>query len=196
MSLITIKQLIETSLPSNNQIPITVLVNLLKALADDWYSLGLTEENFTTVLLNKLNGIAAGAEVNVQTDWNQTNTGSDDFLKNKPNVVDVLLQGKTLQAFDINGGSSGSLTSQGFSSVYRTNSGDGTDYVDFTFPTVGTDQYQVLVEYYTTGTVDGNNEWTGMAVRLKTSTGFQLVIKEYDGEVQTIFFIITLIKHL
>jgi len=64
MSLITIKQLIETSLPSNNQIPITVLVNLLKALADDWYSLGLTEENFTTVLLNKLNGIADGAEVN------------------------------------------------------------------------------------------------------------------------------------
>lgn len=32
----------------------------------------------------KLNGIAEGAEVNVQADWNQTNSSADDFIKNKP----------------------------------------------------------------------------------------------------------------
>lgn len=32
----------------------------------------------------KLSGIASGAEVNVQSDWNETNTGSDAFIKNKP----------------------------------------------------------------------------------------------------------------
>lgn len=32
----------------------------------------------------KLDGIAAGAEVNVQSDWNVTDTDSDAFIKNKP----------------------------------------------------------------------------------------------------------------
>lgn len=32
----------------------------------------------------KLDGIAAGAEVNVQSDWNQANTSADDYIKNKP----------------------------------------------------------------------------------------------------------------
>lgn len=34
----------------------------------------------------KLDGIASGAEVNVQSDWNQTNTSADDYIKNKPSV--------------------------------------------------------------------------------------------------------------
>lgn len=33
---------------------------------------------------SKLAGIASGAEVNVQSDWNQTSTNADDFIKNKP----------------------------------------------------------------------------------------------------------------
>ena len=35
----------------------------------------------------KLSSIASGAEVNVQVDWNETDTTSDAFIKNKPNVV-------------------------------------------------------------------------------------------------------------
>ena len=42
-----------------------------------------TDVNFTLALLNKLNGIEAGAEVNVQADWNVVNTASDAFIKNK-----------------------------------------------------------------------------------------------------------------
>lgn len=47
----------------------------------------------------KLNAIESGAEVNVQSDWNQTNTGSDDYIKNKPSVytqseTDILLSAK------------------------------------------------------------------------------------------------------
>lgn len=45
-----------------------------------------TDNNFTTTLKNKLNGIAAGAEVNVQSDWNVTDTTSDAFIKNKPSI--------------------------------------------------------------------------------------------------------------
>ena len=43
-----------------------------------------TDNNYTTVEKNKLSGIAAGAEVNVQSDWNQTSSSSDDYIKNKP----------------------------------------------------------------------------------------------------------------
>ncbi len=32
----------------------------------------------------KLGGIESGAEANVQSDWNQSNTTADDFIKNKP----------------------------------------------------------------------------------------------------------------
>lgn len=37
----------------------------------------------------KLSGIAPGAEVNVQSDWNETNTSSDAFIKNKPTIPTV-----------------------------------------------------------------------------------------------------------
>lgn len=45
-----------------------------------------TDNNFTTTLKNKLDGIAAGAEANVQPDWNVTDTASDAFIKNKPSI--------------------------------------------------------------------------------------------------------------
>lgn len=48
-----------------------------------------TDNNFTTTLKNKLNGIATGAEVNVQSDWNVTDTSSDAFIKNKPTIPTV-----------------------------------------------------------------------------------------------------------
>lgn len=45
-----------------------------------------TDNNFTTALKDKLNGIATGAEVNVQSDWDITDTSSDAFIKNKPAI--------------------------------------------------------------------------------------------------------------
>lgn len=46
--------------------------------------LDATTASFTTALKSKLDGIAAGAEVNVQSDWNITDQESDAFIKNKP----------------------------------------------------------------------------------------------------------------
>lgn len=46
-----------------------------------------TDNNFTDALKTKLDGIASGAEVNVQADWNQTDSSADDYIKNKPTVV-------------------------------------------------------------------------------------------------------------
>lgn len=45
-----------------------------------------TDNNYTTAEKNKLAGIAAGAEVNVQSNWTQTNSSADDYIKNKPSI--------------------------------------------------------------------------------------------------------------
>ena len=45
-----------------------------------------TDNNYTTTEKNKLSGIASGAEVNVQSDWNESNNSSDAFIKNKPKI--------------------------------------------------------------------------------------------------------------
>lgn len=39
--------------------------------------------------ITKLNGIAAGAEVNVQPNWNETDTTSDSYIRNKPTIPDL-----------------------------------------------------------------------------------------------------------
>ena len=41
----------------------------------------------TGAMKQKLDGIAEGAEENVQVDWNQTASDADDFIKNKPNIA-------------------------------------------------------------------------------------------------------------
>ena len=45
-----------------------------------------TDNNFTTDEQNKLAGIAAGAEVNVQSDWTVTDSSLDSYIKNKPEI--------------------------------------------------------------------------------------------------------------
>lgn len=44
----------------------------------------LSTNDYTTSERAKLAGIAPGAEVNVQSDWNVTSTSSDAYIKNKP----------------------------------------------------------------------------------------------------------------
>lgn len=46
-----------------------------------------TDNNFTTALKNKLTNIAAGAEVNVQANWNEASSSSDAYIQNKPFTV-------------------------------------------------------------------------------------------------------------
>lgn len=54
---------------------------------------GLSTNDYTTTEKTKLAGIAEGAEVNVQSDWNQTDNSQDDYIKNKPNLSAVATSG-------------------------------------------------------------------------------------------------------
>lgn len=46
----------------------------------------LSSNDYTTSDKDKLSGIDAGAQVNEQSDWNESNTSSDAFIKNKPTI--------------------------------------------------------------------------------------------------------------
>jgi hypothetical protein len=46
----------------------------------------LSSNDFTTAEKEKLAGIAAGAEVNVQANWNESDQTSDAFIQNKPSI--------------------------------------------------------------------------------------------------------------
>lgn len=75
------------ALPDTTSIPSKTsdLTNDSNFVADASYV--HTDNNYTSTEKSKLSGIAAGAEVNVQSDWNQTTTTADDYIKNKPTNV-------------------------------------------------------------------------------------------------------------
>ena len=57
-------------------------------IASEQYPGLITAEDFT-----KLEGIEEGAQVNVQSDWNESAADSDAFIKNKPNLAPVATSG-------------------------------------------------------------------------------------------------------
>lgn len=77
-------QVNKTTLDSLSISSISGLSTALAGKVDAVTGKGLSSNDFTDLLLTKLNGIASGAEVNVQADFDQTNTAADSFILNKP----------------------------------------------------------------------------------------------------------------
>lgn len=61
--------------------------NLLNSKVDKVSGKGLSTEDYTTNDKNKLDSIEANAEVNVQSDWSESDSSSDAFIKNKPTTL-------------------------------------------------------------------------------------------------------------
>ena len=113
----------------------------------------------------KLNGIATGAEVNVQSDWNQTTTTADDYIKNKPTIPTVNNATLTITQ---NGTSAGTFTANASSNktiaLTDTTYSAGTN-IDITSNTIKT---KTLGVEYIIGTQSAStNAWTGVS----TDTG-------------------------
>lgn len=60
--------------------------NKLAGKVDKVTGKGLSSNDYTNDEKDKLSNIEAGAEVNVQADWNQTTSTADDYIKNKPTL--------------------------------------------------------------------------------------------------------------
>ena len=54
----------------------------------------------TSDMALKLNGIETGAEVNVQADWNVTDTSSDSYIRNKPTIPEGVTPSSTTPKMD------------------------------------------------------------------------------------------------
>ena len=63
------------------------LDDLIQNKVDKQDGKGLSTNDYTSTEKTKLAGIASGANVNVQPDWNVTDTSSDAYIKNKPSKV-------------------------------------------------------------------------------------------------------------
>lgn len=66
---------------------ITGLQSALNNKVDKESGKGLSENDYTDTDKNKLSDIESKAQKNVQTDWDETDTNADSFLKNKPTQV-------------------------------------------------------------------------------------------------------------
>lgn len=73
---------------STNAVQNKVISIALGGKVDKVSGKGLSTNDYTTTEKNKLSGIAAGAEVNVQPDWDETDSTSDAYIKNKPAIPD------------------------------------------------------------------------------------------------------------
>lgn len=91
-------------------------------LSADLVADGTTNKVFTAAEKTKLSDIATGAEVNVQSDWNQTNTSADDYIKNKPTNVSAFTN------------DAGYLTENSTIQIQSTPDTNGHTYVDLGLP--------------------------------------------------------------
>lgn len=124
-----------------------------------------TDNNFTTELLNKLLGIAAGAEVNVQADWNVVNTESDAFIKNKPTDLQRVLKKGTLTV------------------------GDVSNSPEFTvsFASIGTSLYNVNIGFESITAASAQATASVFySVHTKTATSFKIQLKESGNITQNL----------
>ena len=72
---------------SNDLITSGAVYTGLSGKVDTVSGKGLSTNDYTTEEKNKLSGIATGAEVNVQANWNETSSSSDAYIQNKPTKV-------------------------------------------------------------------------------------------------------------
>lgn len=101
---------IELNRSTLNSLSISSIAGLQTALdgkVDEVAGKELSDNNFTDVLLTKLNGIAAGAEVNVNADFNATS--GDAEILNKPTDITDLSAHNATELADITSSGSGQI---------------------------------------------------------------------------------------
>lgn len=76
----------ELSTTSENPVQNKVITTELNKKVDAVSGKGLSTEDFTSVEKAKLSGIEDGAEVNVQSNWSESDDTKADFIKNKPTL--------------------------------------------------------------------------------------------------------------
>lgn len=105
---INIQTTVDTAMSSTSTNPVQnkVVNTALGNKVDKVSGKQLSTEDFTSAFKTKLEGIEAGAQKNVQSDWNVTDTSNSAFIKNKPTIDSEmsststnLVQNKVIKAY-------------------------------------------------------------------------------------------------
>ena len=72
-----------------SNISLQTLIDSNNKLSADYIQDGTNNKVFSAADKTKLDGIATGAEVNVQANWTETDTNSDAYIQNKPTIPTV-----------------------------------------------------------------------------------------------------------
>ena len=140
-----------------------------------------TDNNFTNADVTKLSGIQAGAEVNVQSDWNEADNTADDYIKNKPTiptntsdlnndsgfldssditVTQVQTTGTKIATIDVDGNSTDLYAPTGGGGSYT--EGDG---IDITSNTISVDT--TFTEASTRANIDSGDTFSTILGKIK-----------------------------
>lgn len=122
-----------------------------------------TDNNFTAALLAKLLGIEAGAQVNVQTDWDVVSPSSAAYLKNKPTGIFAQVE---------------RVPFLGMTDI------DGSGVITIPIPNMSSTNYFVAVTIESTSlntTTARNNATFAYAIFNKQTTSFQFAFREFIG---------------
>jgi len=146
-----------------------------------------SDNNFTNADVNKLNGIAAGAEVNVQSNWSETDPTADSYIQNKPAFAAVAMTGSYADL--VNTPTIPSVDQQYSASSTNAQSGTAvaealaTISVDEVPPVTSSDDGKVLTADYT-GSV-GSYSWEAPQNQVPASTpadyGKVLTVNDVGG---------------
>lgn len=86
---------------SSNPVTSAGVYTALQGKVDKVSGKGLSTNDYTTAEKSKLAGIESGAKANVQADWNEDDSTSDAFIKNKPEIPDAVTWDDVDAEFDI-----------------------------------------------------------------------------------------------
>lgn len=130
--------------------------------------------------------------IQIQSDWNQADNTEPDFIKNKPSVVDLLLQG-SLDGIDVGGAGAIGSVGGGITSASILNSANDDTRIRVNFSSIGTSNYHPIITLLSEDpNWDLDNDVYCM-VRNLTPTSFEVLFKEEASNPQDLKLLISVI---
>jgi hypothetical protein len=115
---------------------------------------GLSTNDYTTPEKSKLAGIQSGAEVNVQSDWSETNPASDAFILNKPAITPPISLHSDLTLDDGTNPHGTTKTDVGLSNVLNIDTSTTANISDSTNKRFVTDSQQTAITHSNRSVLD------------------------------------------
>ncbi|MEK0370405.1 MAG: hypothetical protein QQN55_04520, partial [Nitrosopumilus sp.] len=127
-----------------------------------------------------------------QSDWNQADNAQPDFIKNKPSVFNLLLQG-SLDGIDPGGAGAIGNVGGDITSASILNSAADDMRIRVNFSSIGTSNYHPIITLLSEDANWDNDNDVYIMVRNLTPTSFEVLFKEEAPNVQDLKLLISVI---